>query len=315
MQKRVLKPYHGIIFFVIVIVALIFPGAFMQYYWGVPGLVASELMFLVLSILYVLILRGDMKKVFPLRKVKLVSIFGTILLWGGTLLVVMMLTMILMCFFPERMMSTSQGLSEAFSVMSLQVQIIVVALVPAICEEFIHRGVILNSFRPIRNKWIAIVGVGILFGINHLDIWRFVPTAVLGIALTYVVYETDNIFYSVLYHFVNNAFSSIISSFSGAAEMEEMAATLENGVEIFRQPDYKMMIIGTYMMFASVAPYLIYTAAYMVRLGKADASEVTYFPNGNKGWAIGILTGLTAFLLIGGLMLLVGSMVGVMTSF
>lgn len=83
MEKRVLKPYHGIIFFVIAIVALIFPGAFMQYYWGAPGLVASELLFLVLSILYVLILRGDMKKVFPLRKVKLISVFGTILLWGA----------------------------------------------------------------------------------------------------------------------------------------------------------------------------------------------------------------------------------------
>ena len=287
----------------------------MQYYWGIPGLVASELMFLVLSIIYVLMLRGDMKKVFPLRKVKLISVFGTILLWGGTLLVVMMLTMVLTCFFPEQMMSTSAGLSETFRVMSLPVQIIVVALVPAICEESIHRGVILNSFRPIRNKWIAIITVGILFGINHLDIWRFVPTAVLGIALTYVVYETDNIFYSILYHFINNAFSSIISSFSGAAGMEEMAASVESSTELFLQPEYRMMIIGTYMMFASVAPYLIYTAAYMVRLGKVDASEVTYFPKGNKGWSIGILTGLTAFLLIGGLMLLVGSMVGVMASF
>lgn len=315
MEKRVLKPYHGIIFFVIAIVALIFPGAFMQYYWGEPGLVASELLFLVLSILYVLILRGDMKKVFPLRKVKLISVFGTILLWGGTLLVVMMLTMVLMCFFPEQMMSTSQGLSEAFRVMSLPVQIVVVALLPAICEEAVHRGVILNSFRPIRNKWIAIIGVGILFGINHLDIWRLVPTAVLGIALSYVVYETDNMFYSIIYHFINNAFSAIVSSAASVAEVGEMSASVDVSLELFSQPDYRMMIIGTYMMFASVTPYLIYTAAYMVRLGKADASEVTYFPKGNKGWSIGILTGLTAFLLIGGLMLLVGSMVGVMASF
>lgn len=319
MEKRVLKPYHGIIFFVIAIVALMFPGAFMQYYWGIPGLVTSELMFLVLSILYVLILRGDMKKVFPLRKIKLISVIGTILLWGGTLLVVMLLTMILMCFFPEQMVSTSEGLSEAFSQMSLPVQIVVVALIPAICEEAMHRGVILNSVRPIRNKWIVILGVGILFGINHLDIWRFVPTAVLGIALTYVVYETDNIFYSVLYHFINNAFSSIISSSASASanvsvEMGDMSMMLESGMELFSQSEYMMIVIGMYMMIASVAPFMIYSAAYMVRLGKADASEVTYFPKENRGWVIGILTGLTAFLLFGGFILMFGSALGISLS-
>lgn len=317
MEKRVLKPYHGILFFVIAIVALMFPGALMQYYWGIPGLVASELLFLILAVLYVLILRGDLKKVFPIRKVKLVSVFGTILLWGGTLLVVMLLTMILMSFFPEQMMSTSEGLSNVFGQMPLAVQIVVVALVPAICEEAMHRGVILNSFRTIRNKWVVIIGVGILFGINHLDIWRFVPTAVLGVVLTYVVYETDNIFYSVLYHFINNAFSSIISSTSSAStsvtvEMGGMSTTVEAGVELFSQPQLMMAVVGMYMMIASVTPFLIYTASYMVRLGKEDASEVTYFPKKNKEWVIGILVGLTGFLLLGGFVLLFGSMVGMM---
>lgn len=312
-EKRILKPYHGIIFYVISIVALMFPGAMMQYYWGIPGLIATELMYLALSLLYVLILRGDFKKVFPIRKVKLVSIFGTILLWGGTFLVVMLCTMILVCFFPEQMMSTSEGLNEAFSSMSLGVQLLVVGLLPAICEESVHRGVIMNSFRPIRNKWIVIISVGVLFGINHLDIWRLVPTALLGIALTYVAYETDNILYSVLYHFINNGFSSVASSLSTSVSTSAEGVTelVETGTEMFSQPEYVFMVIGMYMIMACVAPFLIYTASYMVRLGKADASEVTYFPKKNKEWVLGILIGLTAFLLLGGIALLVGSSLGV----
>lgn len=310
-EKRVLKPYHGIIFFVIAILALIFPGALMQYYLGIPGLVYSELLFLVLAVLYVLVLRGDLKKVFPIRRVKWVSIIGTLLLWGGTFLVVMLLTMIITAFFPDQMLETSQGLSDTFENMSLGVQILVVGLLPAICEEAMHRGVIMNSFRPMNNKWIAIVGVGILFGINHLDIWRFIPTAVLGISLTYVAYETDNILYSILYHFVNNSFASIVTALSGVASnsivQNEMASNaVEMAMDLYAQPAYMISAIGMYMIMASIAPFLMYTAAYLVRLGKVDASEVTYFPKQHKGWVIGILVGLTVFLFAGGAILLFG---------
>lgn len=313
-EKRVLKPYHGIIFFVIAIVALLVPGAYMQYYLGTPGLVYSELLFLVLAVLYVIILRGDLKKVFPVRKLKLVPIFGTVLLWIGTFLIVMVLTLLLSAFFPKQMLDTSQGLNDAFSSMSVGVQLLVVALLPAICEEAMHRGVIMNSFRSIRNKWIVIVGVGILFGINHMDIWRFVPTAVLGISLTYVAYETDNLLYSILYHFINNGFASVVSSFAGVSSDGRAMDSMEMAVELYQQPMYMMTSIGMYMIMSSVAPFLIYTAAYMVRLGKEDAGEVTYFPKKNKGWMLGALIGLTIFLFVGGAILLLGGMLSAVSS-
>ena len=39
----------------------------------------------------------------------------------------------------------------------------------------------------------CVTAMGIIFGIFHLDFVRFIPTAVLGAALTYVMLETDNI--------------------------------------------------------------------------------------------------------------------------
>lgn len=312
MEKRRLKPYHGIIFYVISILALMFPGALMQYYFGIPGLIGTELMYLALAVGYVLLLRGDLKEVFPFRKVRMAAVFGTLLLWIGTFLVVMVLTMILVAFFPEQMLSTSEGLNEAFSTMNVPVQLAVVAFLPAVCEEAVHRGVILNSFRPIKSKWIAIIGVGILFGVNHLDIWRLIPTAVLGIALTYVVYETDNLWYGVLLHFVNNGFATIASSGSdpgtvGEGALDGAAASMG----LINSPQITVMSIGVYMLMASVTPFLIYTAAYLVRLGKEDAADVKYFPEKNKGWILGTLIGLTVCLLLGGFVLLFGSMISI----
>lgn len=306
MEKRILKPYHGILFFVIAILALIFPGAIMQAYWGMAGLAVSEIMYLVISVVYVLILRGDLKEVFPLKKIKVTVVIGTILLWVGTYPVIMLLSMIITALFPEQILATSQGLNSVFSQVSVPMQIIIVALLPAICEEAMHRGVILNSFKNIRSKWIVIIATGVLFGINHLSIWRFLPTAILGIALTYVVYETGNIFYSVLFHFLNNAFSTLAT-----AAGDSSAVSVETSLEIFHSAPIMCVGIGLYMIFSAIAPFLIYTAAYLVRLGKSSEEKVTYWPERHKGWMIGILIGLTVLCVAGGFMLtLLGACMG-----
>ena len=101
-----------------------------------------------------------------------------------------------------------------------------------------------------------------------------------------------------------------MSASAGAVSTEMAGASLE----IYQQPSYMMTSIGLYMIMSSVTPFLIYTAAYMVRLGKKDASEVTYFSKKNKGWAIGSLTGLTVLLFAGGVILLLGGMAATVSS-
>lgn len=75
------------------------------------------------------------------------------------------------------------------------ISFVIVSISPAICEEAVFRGVVMHSFDNGKNKWIAIVVTGLIFGAFHGNIWRFVPTALLGIMLGYIVYETDNIIY------------------------------------------------------------------------------------------------------------------------
>lgn len=306
MEKRILKPYHGIIFFVIIVLALMFPGAYMQTYWGVSGLIATEVMFLLLAVLYAVILKADLKKVFPIKKPKIIAIMGTVMLWCGTLLIVMTLTSFLLCLFPEQMLATSQGLNEFFSQMPVFVQILVVAVLPAICEEAAHRGVIQNSFMPIPNKWIVIIGVGVLFGFNHLSIWRFIPTAVLGIALAYVLYETGNIVYSMLFHFLNNAFSvastssATVSTTDALAELQNIPELAELGIDLVNGNGFWIVSLGAFMMISCVTPFLLCLSSYLIRLGKEDTKDVTLFPRRYKGVFIGVLVGLTALLLIVG---------------
>ena len=53
-------------------------------------------------------------------------------------------------------------------------------------------------------KWIPILVTAAVFGLFHGSIIRFFPTFLLGIVLGYLVYETNNMFYNVMFHAINN---------------------------------------------------------------------------------------------------------------
>ncbi len=100
-------------------------------------------------------------------------------------------------------------------------QIVLFALVPAICEETLFRGFILSAFRDKKtfgqknekHVMFAIVGSGILFGIMHLDFIRIIPTSILGMVMAYNVYKSKSIFTSVGIHFFNNLLSVLSVNF------------------------------------------------------------------------------------------------------
>ena len=78
------------------------------------------------------------------------------------------------------------------------------ALIPAICEEILFRGFLLGAFKgeSKKSKIWAVVMVGILFGIMHLNFIRIVPTAILGILFAYCALATKSIWTSVFMHFL-----------------------------------------------------------------------------------------------------------------
>jgi sodium transport system permease protein len=79
------------------------------------------------------------------------------------------------------------------------------ALTPAICEEALFRGPILRGLRTRLSPVGAAIVTGLLFGIYHLDPWRLLPTAILGVALSGIALASDSIIPAMVAHFVNNA--------------------------------------------------------------------------------------------------------------
>lgn len=91
--------------------------------------------------------------------------------------------------------------------------ILVVAVSPAICEEILHRGILLKAYES-RGSINAVVISSILFGIFHFDLKNLSGPIFLGMLIGYYVIRTDSIFAGMLAHFVNNVLSVLVQYFS-----------------------------------------------------------------------------------------------------
>jgi membrane protease YdiL (CAAX protease family) len=91
----------------------------------------------------------------------------------------------------------------------------VVALTPAICEEFLFRGLIFRNFGKILPAGKSIFLTGLLFAVFHFHPFNLIPLIVLGVYLTFTVYYSDSIYTAVSVHFINNFISAAFVFFAG----------------------------------------------------------------------------------------------------
>ena len=85
-------------------------------------------------------------------------------------------------------------------------EIFLVAVLPGFCEEFVHRGIVLQGIKHAGFKK-AIVISSLLFGLIHFNVQQFFYAFVIGLILGFVSVVAKNIFPAMIIHFVNNAIS------------------------------------------------------------------------------------------------------------
>ena len=89
-------------------------------------------------------------------------------------------------------------------------------ILPAILEEMLFRGALLNAFLPY-GKIFAIIISALMFSLMHGSLQQTLYQFVIGIVLGVVMYATENILYPIILHFCNNA-TVILSDFFIASD-------------------------------------------------------------------------------------------------
>lgn len=93
---------------------------------------------------------------------------------------------------------------------ALWLNIITVAVVPAICEEFLFRGVIQSQLgKAFKNVHVAIWLSAAFFSFIHFQFYGFLPRMILGAFFGYLLIWTGSIWAPIMAHFTNNALAVI----------------------------------------------------------------------------------------------------------
>ena len=89
---------------------------------------------------------------------------------------------------------------------------IVVALLPAIGEEFVFRGIIQNHLvSKYVNYHTAIWVTAAIFSVAHFQIYGLIPRLMFGAFFGYAYHWSKNLIYPIAMHFVNNALILMLS--------------------------------------------------------------------------------------------------------
>lgn len=94
---------------------------------------------------------------------------------------------------------------------SLVLNLFMLALLPAVAEEVLFRGVLQRLLTPlVKNGWLAALVTGIIFSFIHLQFLGFMPRFLLGFLMGAIYFVTGNLWLSIAGHFLNNGLQVVL---------------------------------------------------------------------------------------------------------
>lgn len=270
------RPWGAFALEAIVLVLEIWLFAPLQASLGRTGLILTELAFLALAVGAALLHKTSLKEVFPLKRPTLRELGGVLLLCLSGLMLSVFATHVSLILLPQSMPEIKELHDFLYTGQSLPVMVLIVAIMPAICEEALQRGAILSHLRSLKKDWLIILIMGIFFGLFHLSALRFLSTAILGALLSYLIVKKNNLILPMLMHLMNN----LVSVMAGTMASENAGQALDT-----MQTITPLQRIGGSCIVCCLVPVLLVAAGSLID------------PTGHrrKSWLVAGLCGVALF--------------------
>ncbi|MCM1992109.1 CPBP family intramembrane glutamic endopeptidase [Oceanirhabdus seepicola] len=221
------------------------------------------LFILIPCIVFMLANKMNIKKTLKLNPMKISDVLRVILLAIVILPITGLISKIASGIFGSPI---SEVITDIVSSNTFPYLFFVIAITPAICEEVIMRGVVLDSYKKFGFKKAVILN-GILFGMLHMNFHQFFYTAFLGTIFAIVVWYTKSIFASMIMHLVNNGLSVAMSSI---VKIDQ--ETINQAAQLSSKPS--SIIIS--VIFFMISLYLTYYILRAIRLNNITNFEKNY---------------------------------------
>ncbi len=204
-SKNVFQPGLAFLIFGAQLVALFYIGGSWQAKDPAMGLIKTLVILFLIPILIIMrIGKVDIRKTFRLNGTKPLNFLLVMLMSLPTYLFASKLIEFINMLFPIPQeyiarFSEMMGMNDA----SLWMKILIVAVLPGICEETVYRGYMFRVFRKFGIP-AAIVISSVMFGVMHLDPFRLLPASLLGMWIAFLMVRTGSFYIAMFAHFMNN---------------------------------------------------------------------------------------------------------------
>lgn len=144
--------------------------------------------------------------------------------------------------------------------------LMVLAVTPALCEEFLFRGYFQRQVERGAGVAWGIAISGIVFGLYHLRLTQALPLSLLGVYLAYLVWRTGSLWPAIIVHFANNGLAVIVADIIRRREDIDMDVVDELSV-----PWY-LALLGI-VLFGAIVYVMHIHAERQAAAREADASH------------------------------------------
>lgn len=125
----------------------------------------------------------------------------------------------------EQMLDALKGIEILLHQTPFWQKALVLALLPAVCEELAFRGFILSGFRHVGHKWRAIVYSSIFFGLTHAILQQSLVACLVGIVIGYIAVQTGSLLPCIVFHLVHNSLGVLAAEWT--AEVVQRTPALD----------------------------------------------------------------------------------------
>jgi sodium transport system permease protein len=211
-ERGIPLPAEAMAFIAVIALLYFHLGVRLQGSLGERGLLASQWLLLALpAVAFAALGPYDLRRTLAIRAPSGRTLLAAVMIALGGIPVGWVIVWLEMQMFQgglEALVPLQKLLTATDTERALQL-FLIAAITPAVCEELVFRGVLLQSLGREMRGWKAVALSAAVFGAFHLSFetaLRFLPTAFIGLLMGWVVWHSRSIFASMLMHFVNNAF-------------------------------------------------------------------------------------------------------------
>ncbi|MDD5087687.1 MAG: ABC transporter permease subunit [bacterium] len=214
-QTALAPPGTALLVWVVIVLLLFYAGTLAAGWGVVKSILVSQLLIGGLPLL--ILIRGgfDLRRSLglfrPRAVVWIAAPLAMVSAWLVSLELAALMNMVMP--FPEELLGKFDDFFAGINRLSPLAGLLLLAVLPAVCEEMLARGLLLRSFLPRFGVSGAVIFSAIAFGLLHLDLYRLLPTTLLGAVLGWIAVWSGSILPAMFAHALNNALIYILQRY------------------------------------------------------------------------------------------------------